>query len=132
MCELKNAFSLTAILVSRFLIDLQAANQRVLRLDEDDPLYTSKDDTSDGQGAIAGPDVSLVFAKFDVVGSIGCVLEPEQSALSGTMDLGEDFDTVTAESQDERKLETGPNWPGDIELEAVLPSPVTCSADSPA
>ncbi|TFK91445.1 hypothetical protein K466DRAFT_660057 [Polyporus arcularius HHB13444] len=34
---------LTAILVSRFLIDLQEANHAVVRVDEDDPLHSSRD-----------------------------------------------------------------------------------------
>ncbi|RDX54075.1 hypothetical protein OH76DRAFT_1398366 [Lentinus brumalis] len=35
--------SITAILVSRFLLELQEANQTVVRLDRDDPLHTSRD-----------------------------------------------------------------------------------------
>ncbi|TFK82270.1 hypothetical protein K466DRAFT_590631 [Polyporus arcularius HHB13444] len=34
---------ITAILVSRFLLELQEANQTVVRLDRDDPLHTSRD-----------------------------------------------------------------------------------------
>ncbi|KAI0697814.1 hypothetical protein C8T65DRAFT_697996 [Cerioporus squamosus] len=35
-------WSVTAILVSRFLLELQEANQTVVRLDPDDPLYSSR------------------------------------------------------------------------------------------
>ncbi len=34
--------SITAVLISRFLLDLQEANQRVVRLDCDDPLHSSR------------------------------------------------------------------------------------------
>ncbi|RDX49142.1 hypothetical protein OH76DRAFT_1483358 [Lentinus brumalis] len=33
---------ITAILISRFLLDLQEANQTVIRLDPDDPLHSSR------------------------------------------------------------------------------------------
>ncbi|KAI0697854.1 hypothetical protein C8T65DRAFT_582330, partial [Cerioporus squamosus] len=39
--------SLTAILISRFLLDLQEANQTVVRLDSDDPLHSSRDPWDD-------------------------------------------------------------------------------------
>ena len=49
------------MLVSRFLLDLQASNQRALKLDSRDPLYLS-DAHSQSQSQ------SLVFAR--VVGSL--------------------------------------------------------------
>ena len=52
---------ITAVLVSRFLLDLQAANQRSLKLNTDDPLHFSSG-SDDGTG-------SLTFAR--VVGSLG-------------------------------------------------------------
>ncbi len=35
--------SITAILISRFLLELQEANQTVVRLDPDDPLHSARD-----------------------------------------------------------------------------------------
>ncbi|TFK85672.1 hypothetical protein K466DRAFT_494308 [Polyporus arcularius HHB13444] len=40
-------FSITTILVSRFLLQLQEANQVVVRLDPDDPLHSSRDPYDD-------------------------------------------------------------------------------------
>ncbi|KAM5530955.1 hypothetical protein V8D89_015400 [Ganoderma adspersum] len=56
----------TAVLVSRFLLDLQAANRKALRLDSQD---MSQDETS--QGFPAG---SLIFNR--VVGSLGSSIDP--------------------------------------------------------
>ena len=36
-------FSITTILVSHFLLDLQEANHAVLNVDPNDPLYSSRD-----------------------------------------------------------------------------------------
>ncbi|KAI1791857.1 hypothetical protein LXA43DRAFT_381020 [Ganoderma leucocontextum] len=52
---------ITAVLVSRFLLDLQTANQRSLKLSTNDPLHLSTG-TFDGGGSVA-------FAR--VVGSLG-------------------------------------------------------------
>ncbi|RDX48637.1 hypothetical protein OH76DRAFT_1404561 [Lentinus brumalis] len=54
---------LTAILISRFLIDLQEANQAVVRVDMDDPLRSSRDPYAtpsfiSSLGAFINPDVS--------------------------------------------------------------------------
>ncbi|KAI0697849.1 hypothetical protein C8T65DRAFT_18165 [Cerioporus squamosus] len=53
---------ITAILISRFLLDLQEANQAVVRVDPDDPLHSSRDpyDTPtfiSSLGAFINPDV---------------------------------------------------------------------------
>ena len=63
----------TAILISRFLIDLQAVNQRSLRVGRDDPLYTSETAELTQPGT-----ASLVVARFDFIGSIGGVLQAEE------------------------------------------------------
>lgn len=58
--------SLTAILVSRFLIDLQEANHAVVRVDADDPLHSSRD-------------------PYDVpsfISSLGAIINPESAAGS--------------------------------------------------
>ena len=36
-------FSITAILISRFLLELQEASQAIVRVDSDDPLHLSRD-----------------------------------------------------------------------------------------
>ena len=36
-------FSITAILISRFLLELQEASQDIVRVDSDDPLHLSRD-----------------------------------------------------------------------------------------
>ena len=65
-CLLTQTFytrSITAILVSRFLLELQEANQTVVRLDADDPLHFSHnpyDDTPSfirSLGAVIGPEL---------------------------------------------------------------------------
>ena len=63
----------TAILISRFLIDLQAVNQRSLRVGRDDPLYTSETAELTQPGT-----ASLVISRFDFIGSIGGVLQAEE------------------------------------------------------
>ena len=74
---------MTAILVSRFLLDLQAASQKSLKLARDDPLYSSRMGDSEDNGRGAG---SLVFAGFDVVGSLGASLAPSGHASDGMDD----------------------------------------------
>ena len=74
---------MTAILVSRFLLDLQAANQKSLKLARDDPLYSSRMGDSEDNGQGVG---SLVFAGFDVVGSLGAALAPSEHASDGMDD----------------------------------------------
>ena len=59
---------ITALLIWRFLIDLQAANQQVVKLDRNDPLYSSGDGGEYHHEQSAG---RLSFARFDVVGSLG-------------------------------------------------------------
>ncbi|RPD59021.1 hypothetical protein L226DRAFT_572371 [Lentinus tigrinus ALCF2SS1-7] len=55
---------ITAILMSRFLLQLQEANQAVIRVDPDDPLYSSRDPYDDtpsfisSLGAFINPDLS--------------------------------------------------------------------------
>ena len=76
---------MTSILVSRFLLDLQAASQKSLKLARDDPLYSSRmGDSEDNERGVG----SLVFAGFDVVGSLGASLAPSEHASDG-MDDGE-------------------------------------------
>ena len=67
-CLLTQTFytrSITAILVSRFLLELQEANQIVVRLDADDPLHFSHnpyDDTPSfirSLGAVIGPELRI-------------------------------------------------------------------------
>ena len=74
---------MTAILVSRFLLDLQAASQNSLKLARDDPLYSSRIGDSEDNGQGVG---SLVFAGFDVVGSLGASLSPSEHASDGMDD----------------------------------------------
>lgn len=69
--------SVTAVLVSRFLLDLQAANRRALRLDSQD---LSQGETS-AQGFPAG---SIMFNR--VVGSLGSSIEPGSFEDVGTED----------------------------------------------
>ena len=71
------AVRFTAILVSRFLLDLQAVNQKSLRVARDDPLHSSRMDASNDSRLGAN---SLVFAGFDVVGSLGASLAPSEHA----------------------------------------------------
>ena len=74
---------MTSILVSRFLLDLQVANQKSLKLARDDPLYSSGMGDSEDNGR--GVD-SLVFAGFDVVGSLGASLAHSEHASDGMDD----------------------------------------------
>ena len=49
------AHSLTAILISRFLIDLQEANLRSVKVDSDDPAYISSLSDNALPSFVAGP-----------------------------------------------------------------------------
>ena len=69
--------SVTTVLVSRFLLDLQASNQRALKVGTDDPLYMGSTLSS------AGRQGSVVFAR--VVGSLG-------SAVSSSIEYGTEVD----------------------------------------
>ncbi len=57
--------SITAILISRFLLELQEADQTVVRLDADDPLHSSRDPYDDrpscisSLGAFINPDLPV-------------------------------------------------------------------------
>ncbi|KAM5532980.1 hypothetical protein V8D89_013322 [Ganoderma adspersum] len=66
---------LTSILIAHFLLDLQEASRRTLKLNSDDPLYS---ETSTG----GGQQSSLNFAR--VVGSLGAVID--HSASKDTAD----------------------------------------------
>ena len=57
--------SITAILVSRFLLELQEASKTVVRLDPDDPLHSSRDPFDEAPSFIS---------------SIGAFVNPAQSA----------------------------------------------------
>ena len=80
---------MTSILISRFLLDLQAVNQKSLNLAWDDTLHSSRMDDGEDSGRGVG---SLVFAGFDVVGSLGASLAPgvHVSSLLGDAESGED------------------------------------------
>ena len=71
---------MTTVLVSRFLLDLQASNQRALKLDSRDPLYLSAGAGGDGDAHSQSQSQSLVFAR--VVGSLA------SSVSSGEYDDG--------------------------------------------
>ncbi|KAI1782497.1 hypothetical protein LXA43DRAFT_1103933 [Ganoderma leucocontextum] len=71
---------LTSILISHFLLDLQEAYRRTLRLNSDDPLYTEASIGGDQQLG------SLNFAH--VVGSLGAVID--HSATGEDLVVGED------------------------------------------
>ena len=80
---------MTTVLVSRFLLDLQASNQRALKLDSRDPLYLS-----DAQPQSQ----SLVFARV-VLGSLG------GSILRGVEDAESEHDEDSEESMTHEELE---------------------------
>ncbi|KAL1940881.1 hypothetical protein VTO73DRAFT_7922 [Trametes versicolor] len=69
----------TAVLVSRFLIDLQTASRKTLRLDSQDSMYI--DSTAFGVG-------TLSFAR--VVGSLGSSLESASLSSPSRDEAGED------------------------------------------
>ncbi|PIL29122.1 hypothetical protein GSI_09170 [Ganoderma sinense ZZ0214-1] len=72
---------LTSILIAHFLLDLQEASRRTLKLNSDDPLYSEASlGSSDRQS-------SLNFAR--VVGSLGAVIDHSASKDSGSL-AGED------------------------------------------
>ena len=50
--------SLTAILISRFLIDLQEANLRSVKVDSDDPAYISSHSENSLPSFVAAPDAT--------------------------------------------------------------------------
>ena len=109
---------MTSILVSRFLLDLQAANQKSLKLARDDPLYSSRMGDSEDNGQGVG---SLVFAGFDVVGSLGASLAPSEHASDGVDDeefgeadnSGEPIEEDTAPGERDAAAE--------LALEAIAP-----------
>lgn len=70
---------MTAVLVSRFLIDLQTASRKTLRLDSQDSMYMES--TAFGVG-------TLSFAR--VVGSLGETLDPASPSSSSLYDAGDD------------------------------------------
>ena len=75
---------LTAILVSRFLLDLQAVNRKSIQVSS----HLSSSESS-GDDPAFGSD-SLVFAGFDVVGSLGSSLARGEHASFGGLTLDED------------------------------------------
>ena len=103
----------TSILVSRFLLDLQAANQKSLKLARDDPLYSSGMGDSEDNGRGVG---SLVFAGFDVVGSLGASLAPSEHASDGMDD--EEFGKAD-NSEEPIQEDTAPGE-RDVALEAAV------------
>ncbi|PIL24627.1 hypothetical protein GSI_12511 [Ganoderma sinense ZZ0214-1] len=93
----------TAVLVSRFLLDLQAANRKTLRLDSQD---LSQEETSQGV-----PTGSLIFNR--VVGSLGSSILPGSSSFDDTDDTDPDEGPFAlscdpeVEKGKERSSETG-------------------------
>ncbi|KAI0697857.1 hypothetical protein C8T65DRAFT_698027 [Cerioporus squamosus] len=88
--------SLTAILISRFLLDLQEANQAVVRVDPDDPLHTSRDAWDDTHsflsslGAFINPDLperSDGFGSHDVSRSDGVEEDKAQASQAAAPSL---------------------------------------------
>ncbi|RPD53368.1 hypothetical protein L227DRAFT_400236 [Lentinus tigrinus ALCF2SS1-6] len=80
------------VLVSHFLLDLQSASRRTLRLSRDDPL-NFETTWSDGGGT-----GSLSFAR--VIGSLGSPIEPDSSdgdtdTIYGGYVSSEDFELKT-------------------------------------
>ena len=78
-----NLSRLTAILVSRFLLDLQAANQSSLNLARDDGLCDS--DNSDEVRSVG----SVIFAGFNV-GSLGSSLSRGELGSFGDLEMDDD------------------------------------------
>ncbi|RDX40551.1 hypothetical protein OH76DRAFT_1394194 [Lentinus brumalis] len=72
--------SISAILISRFLLELQEANQTVIRLDSDDPLHSSRDP----------------FETPSFISSLGAVIDPGLPAQSDD-DLEWDVDSLSDE-----------------------------------
>ncbi|TFK84742.1 hypothetical protein K466DRAFT_601756 [Polyporus arcularius HHB13444] len=79
----------TAILISRFLLELQEANQTVVRLDPDDPLHSSRHPFGD-----------LYTPSF--IASLGAFIPPDRPALS---DSDSGFDSPRGSSSDSREEE---------------------------
>ena len=110
---------MTAILVSRFLLDIQAANQKSLKLARDDPLYSSRMDDSEDNGRGVG---SLVFAGFDVVGSLGASLAPSEHASNGHVDDEEFGETDNLEEPTQEDTAPGERDAAtELTLEATAP-----------
>ncbi|TFK85763.1 hypothetical protein K466DRAFT_600885 [Polyporus arcularius HHB13444] len=88
----------TAILVSRFLLGLQEANQMVVRLDPDDPLHSSRNPY----------DTTPSF-----ISSLGGFVNPELSAAAATTTRSDD-DEFEFELQAGSRAETGEEEPGSL------------------
>ncbi len=87
----------TAILVSRFLLGLQEANQMVVRLDPDDPLHSSRNPY----------DTTPSF-----ISSLGGFVNPELSAAAAA--TRSDDDEFEFELQAGSRAETGEEEPGSL------------------
>ena len=110
---------MTAILVSRFLLDLQAASQNSLKLARDDPLYSSRMGDSEDNGRGVG---SLVFAGFDVVGSLGASLAPSEHASDGHVNDEEFGETDSLEEPTQEDTAPGErDAAAEPALEAIAP-----------
>ncbi len=70
------------VLVSRFLLDLQAANRRTLKLNSDDPLNLTTSWANDNERGPPGGRTTLNFAR--VIGSLGSSIDPDESSPSGS------------------------------------------------
>lgn len=80
---------LTAILISRFLLDLQQASRREMKLNSDDPLHFSQDSMR-----------SLSFAH--VAGSLTATLDLESTAYTHSEEESEFDDRVYRRDRDTR------------------------------
>ena len=80
-----NFIRFTAILVSRFLLDLQAASHNSLKLAENGDTSSTALDSEDGVRS-AG---TVIFADFNVVGSLGSSLSRGEHGSFGEVELDE-------------------------------------------
>ena len=101
MYDLSDAINdrVTAMLVSRFQLDLQAVAQKSLKLARDDPLHSSRMESREDNGRVG----SLVFTGFDVVGSLGASLNPSEHAS----DRVEDAEIIEDDLEEKRGQSTG-------------------------
>ena len=87
----KSCVSLTAILIQRFLIHLQAANRRTLDRNGSSDVQSSHNMTT------------IVFDR--VVGSLSKSLGPEDYTMWGSLETSHDSDTVASRRSSYDKIE---------------------------
>ncbi|PIL24638.1 hypothetical protein GSI_12522 [Ganoderma sinense ZZ0214-1] len=117
---------ITAVLVSRFLLDLQTANQRSVKLNSNDPLHLSTGSFNDGGGSVA-------FAR--IVGSLGEGFIGPVSLLSDPDD-GDDMSETcywshSTGEDEEVELADKVGKSSDVDLEAAIPDVVVGSESLP-